>query len=551
MTQINFFLMSILKKGETQEALYGKVKAKIQNETCEDSSILISDRRFILIYQNNLRLEFSQQQLKDGKLQKKESKDNPTTAKSQSILRIVVDGQPFLFTFTGENCNKVMNEVIEQVQKLKNREIVETPISTDDEKESYSTLSSLSFDNKIVTELLKDERFSKDRDMIPTVFQAQLVKYFAEHMESKQGYSSRDHWLQAQQADTSAGANIIQYNLDSQIIRQLLRRRPKLLQLFREKVRDRESEKAFFERDFLQYLKEYRENETSRNESNQDITQHNEGKKDERLRNIDEKAKIDELFDNPNGHGVLRKDEFRPDDMTEVLEINNHSQLVLMSTGIVPDTTTTPDGVNYQQVPISKPEDLEDLSDKQGKTYEPLEIHDTPQHNAQISKQSSDFVEETPQAQDEWIQALRFFDNNVQSFQQSRQENPNQMFVIDEIGCKNVLLEMGFDRATSRFYEQNDPDFIQLAKQTAELQIIATIYWLAFKGNKKDQMERIRAIINDHRDQVLNKSYSQESYARLDPLIENLKQMYASILQGTDQIQTVKSQYNSSSFQLL
>ena len=370
-------MTNILKKGEIQEAIFNKVKVKLPSETFDNSSILISDRRFLVVHQNKIKLEFSQQQLKDGKLQKKESKDKPTTEKSQSVLRILSDGQPFLFTFTGENCNKILNDVIDQSQKLKTREIIEIPIDTEEEKESLSTLSSLSYDNPIVTNLLKDDRLiDKDKDMIPTVFQSQLVKYFAEHMQNKQGYSSRDQWLQAQQADTSAGANIIQYNIDSQIIRQILRRRPKLYQLYKQKVRDRQSEVEFFEKDFPQYLKEYRENETARNESNQDITQHSDKKKDDRLRSIDEKANIDELFDNPNGHGVLRKDEFRPDDMTEVLEINNHSQLVLMSSGIVPDTTVSPEGVSYQQIPITAPKNLEDLEDQESKPSVPLELHE-------------------------------------------------------------------------------------------------------------------------------------------------------------------------------
>ena len=546
-------MTNILKKGEIQEAIFNKVKVKLPSETFDNSSILISDRRFLVVHQNKIKLEFSQQQLKDGKLQKKESKDKPTTEKSQSVLRILSDGQPFLFTFTGENCNKILNDVIDQSQKLKTREIIEIPIDTEEEKESLSTLSSLSYDNPIVTNLLKDDRLiDKDKDMIPTVFQSQLVKYFAEHMQNKQGYSSRDQWLQAQQADTSAGANIIQYNIDSQIIRQILRRRPKLYQLYKQKVRDRQSEVEFFEKDFPQYLKEYRENETARNESNQDITQHSDKKKDDRLRSIDEKANIDELFDNPNGHGVLRKDEFRPDDMTEVLEINNHSQLVLMSSGIVPDTTVSPEGVSYQQIPITAPKNLEDLEDQESKTYVPLELHEVSHAEPQSStQQGGDFIEETDESKEEWIQSLRFFDNKLSTFQEIRQENPNQMIEVNEAGFRNVLFEMGFDRAASHFYDSNDPDLLNIATQTAELQIIATIYWLAIKGRKKEQSERLKQIIQQHRDQVLNTPYDSETRAKLEPLIENLKQMYSSILKGTDQVHATTSQnFNTGYFRL-
>ena len=537
------------KQGEEIIIEIPHVEASDGTNSLADSTIFITTHRlfaFLASQKNKVNFE-----IKSTEIEKPQQKleKNQLTEKSKAICRLLLKApgdkdssapakRSLLFTFVGTDCNDRCKDFIEHVKKFQKTEPppeipVFLPISLTIPDELKTT-------NPIFSYMCNDKRYKSVLDVSAlSIFNRKYVEIFAKHLNEKVGYSGKDLVLESQRGDTSAGANSIIYSLDKQIIWQLLRRLPKLKVLYDNAMRAGKTQSEFFNKDYLEFLKENAANDDKGNKEF-DIIKSKPNEEEQRLLTLDEKARIDNLYDEVPAHGLMKKEEMKPRDQDEFTLINTHSQLALMAHGTVPDTTVTPDQtVKYEKTPIDGAKNLEDLSDKPVTEFDALVVNEE-------SVPKEVLVDDT--TDDEWTTSIKAFDRQLEGLQEKRTENPNSRLTISETGCRNVLYEMGYDRKNAHIYDEGDNGtLLEIAKKTAVLQILASTYWDAVNTKKEGKMDEVRSIIAEHKAEVdqFFSTLDNEKRNKFGPLFENVNEMYKAILNGSEQVKKEEARYDS------
>jgi hypothetical protein len=534
-----FFIMSLNEFMFPLEKVtqnFKKVKVRSKGTTLEDATVYITSHRAFAFKDNKISFEIKSVDIK--KAQQKLVKGD-TNDKSEATCRLILgENLNIDYSFKGKDCNLKCLEYIKKINEF--RKTVPPPIVEEENQiqESELTVEILRSKNPILSMMCADDRY---KDIISSdtlnIFDKKLVENFAKNNRKRVGFSNKDQVTEALRADTSAGANYINYKLDDQIIRQLLKRRPALLKLYRESGKSKEE---FFKTDYIKYIQEDSKNydHNVKTEKNMDISRQKPEEEEKRFQALDIKARLDNLYDNNPTHGLMNKDNLKPYDQAEVIERHIHSQLALMETGIVPDTTQDPNPkVQHIDDPIQGAHNLLDLFDSEEKVIEDLEIKEEAVSEDAVFSQIT---------KDEWLKAAKAFDRQLESLQEKRKENPDEPLIIDEFGCMNVLSEMTHDRTDVHQYEAADFDYLNdFAEKTAVLQILANTYWDSEKSDKvekRKKADKVKEVVLRHKTETEDyfNSLEQEVRNRMEPLMNNLKNMYSAIIDGTDQVRKHK-----------
>jgi len=292
---------------------------------------------------------------------------------------VATNNKNYDINFNGKTCEEQISEAIKLGKIVKSYEPPQSNANESPEerirnsiKEDNPTISSLHL--SLVPDILNEEEFW-------TNFELESTKKFIELLNEYIGYPSSD--VSAIKPITSGGTNTNLFKLDNQMLHQIFRKHPSLYQSFKNAMSKGDNESQFFRR----YFKEQSHNISE----DQIVFDQIERKK--RLSDIPESIRCEDLDFLGNNRGIHSSDDYGINLKSNVIKINNHSELVLVAINSIPDTTEKPliakDSESETYIATKVLEPLDDLmKDTQIQTlYEPLNyvIHQNDRHDNELS----------------------------------------------------------------------------------------------------------------------------------------------------------------------
>jgi hypothetical protein len=350
-------------------------------------------------------------------------------------------------------------------------------------------------------------------------------------------------------AENSLKANEVRYSLTEQVFTQIFRKKPQVAQAWRRWVWQHQSPefpKGISPEDEEQFWTEYmRAMDASKTRGHADKKRPAEelgffaGIKLEdqvafdsisllrRLRALPPDVWVGPLHESQVGSGVFNKEELPSLFAKTIDSLNMHSELVLIETGVVPDTTTRCG--EQQVVPLPRTRPLEDLVGSPAPRWKELHINDASVRRTVVADDGSSLAA-----------AAGRFAAIVGDYADGFLRVPDApQLSSKDAGC--VLNDMTRERGTDFEAGTDTKGDIRDAMDTArdlrlEQQVLLSQFWRANDG-KGPKADKIRDRLREHDAKATDERkrlYSRELKNALFPTYDDMKRLYLKVAELCD-----------------
>jgi hypothetical protein len=524
-------------------------------------TIVVTSGRILICQDQDIVTEFG---LATVKFKRSKAPEEVTT-ESISKLRVIseADGRSADVSWKGPNCYSVLTRVMKtamnaqkQVQAVTQApEPVELPADFQPRVPAAPDPRELLLSHPFVS-LMYRSLVSEDVINGPEFwehFKADLIARDVDPSFQPAGYPSANF---AQiSAENSLKANEVRYNLTEHVFAQIFRKKPQVAQAWRRWVWEHQSPdfpKGISPDDEQQFWTEYmRALDNAKTRSHADKKrQADDGffvgiKLDDqvafdsisllrRLRSLPPDVWVGPLYEAPVGAGVFNKEEL-PSLFAKTIDgLNIHSELVLIETGVVPDTTAR----CAEQLPVALPaaRPLEDLVDTPPQRWKELRIGDAAVRSSAVAEDGTQLKA-----------AAGRFAAMVAEYADGFCQLPGAP-QLSRKDAECVLNDMTRERGSD--FETDGGAQIDLRGATnrawalrLEQQLLLFQFWRANDG-KGPKAERLKERLKEHDAKATNERrtlHSRELRNALGPIYDDMKRLYANVNELCDPKPTAMS----------